>query len=198
MALITMDLSFVVSAFDRPDMLLGCLASLHVQVHKSIEVIVTDNSADEVIQHRHQAACAQFGARYLNTREKTCYHSAEVGARVAVGDFLCFPSDDSYYVPTFAYRMLKEAQERHLDLVYCGMIFGRGRVAPKSPYTLLLPRPRMGCIDKTGFILRRNKFKRFPGKSDGAPCGADGLLIEELARSCIRHGLLADILAVHN
>ena len=191
-----MDLSFIVSAFDRPDMLSCCLASLSVQTHKSIEVIVTDNSVDEAIRKQHQAACAQFGARYLSTQQKTCYHSAEVGAAQARGEFLCFPSDDSYYVPSFAYRMLREARERHLDLVYCGMVWGRP--APGSHYTLLLPQPKTNHIDKTGFLVRKSKFRPFPGKSDGAPCGADGLLIEALARSCVRHGLLADILVVHN
>jgi glycosyltransferase involved in cell wall biosynthesis len=191
-----MDLSFIVSAYDRPATLPVCLASLHVQVHKSIEVIVTDNSADPSIQRQHQAACAQFGARYLNVQAKSCYHSAEVGATQAQGEFLCFPSDDSYYVPIFAHRLLKEARVRHADLVYCEMLYGH--VVPETPYYTFQVQPKLGSIDKTGFILRRSRFKRFPGKLDVGPCGADGMLIDELIHSCIRHYKIPEILVVHN
>lgn len=193
------DLSFIVSAYDRPWLLTCCLASLRSQTHQNIEVIVTDNGDDVANVAEHRAACAYFGATHIRTEGPTCYHSAEVGAVKAKGEYLCFPSDDSYYVPTFAAEMLTMARDNQLDLAYCEMIYNpRGTV---NHYHVLGVQPRLNMIDKTGFLVRKDKFHGFPGKPEtAAPCGADGLFVDQMVNSVlgVRHQKHPGILVVHN
>jgi glycosyltransferase involved in cell wall biosynthesis len=191
------DISFIVSCYDRPDMLRCCLASLAVQTHKNFEVIVTDNApkASEN-QLSHEGLCNAVGAKYINTEATGCYHSAEMGALLASGTFVNFPSDDSYYMPTFAEEMLKAAWEQSLEMVFCEMVYN-GRW-PSESYHLMGTAPCLNHIDKTGFLIRRDKFYGFPDKGEGGYCAADGLLIDRLVREGIKHNKVHGILAVHN
>src|SRR5690348_12921059 len=102
----SVDITYIVSAYDRPQSLKSCLASLNNQTNDDYQLIVTDNTTDECMSSIHEEICRNFNAFYLNTRQPTCYHSAEIGAKFAWGTWLAFPSDDSYYVPTFAETML--------------------------------------------------------------------------------------------
>lgn len=140
--------------------------------------------------------------RYEATRMPTCFHSAEYGVSIAEGEFVCFPSDDSYYVPVFGERMLQEADKLRMDLVMCDMLYdprcGHGR------YCCVDQHPRRGWFDKTGFILRRSQFIPFPNKITHAPriepileC-ADGLFAEELVARGVRWAEIRDVLVVHN
>jgi len=121
-----------------------------------------------------------------------------MGAKIAQGEFLCLPSDDSYYVPKFAEKMLNAAAQNSWDWVYCDIVYdercGHGR------YTQVETLPRLGWIDKMSFILRRNKFPGFPNKPDrDEPSCCDGHLAEELVvNPYVRHGKVMDCLGVHN
>jgi glycosyltransferase involved in cell wall biosynthesis len=191
------DITFVVSAYDRPLQLLGCLAGLKSQTHPNIEIIVTDNAFKGCInQLQNEAYSSMLGVKYINTEAIGCYHSAEIGAEQAQGTFLAFPSDDSLFVPTYAETMLKHAREHDLDLVYSDQLYN-GRWEGE-PYHVMTVRPRLNAIDKTAFILKRDKFIGFPDKGDGGYVAADGLLIERLVASGIRHGYPQGILSVHN
>lgn len=192
----TPDISFIVSAYDRPEMLLCCLASLACQTHQAIEVLVTDNSHDSVTQALHREHCNQLGATYIHTGLPGCYHSAEVGAQSARGTFLCFPSDDGYMVPTFAEVMLKDAREHNLDLLICGAVYGPRWSSER--YHLMETAARLNFVDKTNFILRRSLFPGFPDKGSGESCAADGLLIDRLVNQGVRHACIADVMVVHN
>jgi glycosyltransferase involved in cell wall biosynthesis len=192
---VSVDISFIVSCFDRPEMLLCCLASLNCQSHREIEVIVTDNSNDSVTQSYHKEYCGQLGAKYLHTGLPGCYHSAEVGAQYASGEYLCFPSDDGYMVPTFAEVMLKDARGQNLDLLICGAVYSPRWESER--YHLMEVAARLNFVDKTNFILKRDKFIGFPDKTLGA-CAADGMLIDRLVASGIRHGVISDVMVVHN
>lgn len=200
-------ITYIVSAFNRPHMLRCCLASLKAQ-HSNLDaqILVTDNAVDYECRDEHQAICEDMCVEYLHTGAPSCYHSAEMGAQMADKDYLCFPSDDSYYVPAFAHKMLCAASQNNWDLVYCDMVYELNRLQADGGYGLLTVEPRWTKIDKTGFILRRSRFKEFPNKGmDGlipAPsvdtCGADGYLIEQLMAEGISHGKVNEILVVHN
>src|ERR1019366_3091887 len=100
--------TYIVSTYNRPTLLRCCLASLAAQTDADFEVVVADNSPDFNITSQHQEVVADLRDprfRHIDTDcVKTCigwdcYHSAEYCARIAAGEWLCFPSDDSYYVP---------------------------------------------------------------------------------------------------
>jgi glycosyltransferase involved in cell wall biosynthesis len=190
-------ISYIVSTYHRPDLLPCVLHSLKVQTSSDFEVLVTDNSTDLKMIRKNRLAVDILDDdrfQYCNVKFSDCYTSAEWGVRNAKGEFLCFPSDDSYYVPHFGELMLKAARKDNLELVYCNMIYD-----PRyfGHYWVLDVEARHTRIDKTGFLLKRDRFINFPGKINSA-CDADGYLIDELVRRGIKHGKIVDIMVVHN
>lgn len=187
-------LTFIASTFNRPQVLLLLLNSLQLQTEKNFECIVTDNSTDPTLAEQNEFHVKMSGSRfrYLKTNYRECYSSAEEGALLATGKFLCFPSDDNYYLPQFAEMMLRKALNEGLDLVYCDCVYGR----PKAVPFLLDVKPKVNHIDKGGFLVRRESFKSFPGKA--AISCSDGWLIEELVKKGVRHGKVESPLWVHN
>ena len=105
-------ISYIVSCHNRPKELLCCLASLRLQ-ESPREILVCDNSSDGHYRDQCRAVCTVGigGIQYLDTwrgkESDICYHSPEYLG--ATGDWLCFPSDDSYYVPMFSKIMLAAA-----------------------------------------------------------------------------------------
>lgn len=177
------------------------LHSLAVQTESNFEVIVTDNSTDMAAVEKNIATVKSLDSRFRHVSTVlldggSCYHSAEWAVlNECRGRWLCFPSDDSYYVPCFLEAMLRKADSQALELVYCNILYDarfNGRC-----YAPVNVHPMINSIDKTGFILERDWFSGFPGKCAG-PSKADGELIESLVRQGIRHGKLEDVLVVHN
>jgi glycosyltransferase involved in cell wall biosynthesis len=186
--------SFVVSAFNRPRHLACLLRSLQVQSERDFEVIVTDNARDRELAAQNASAVDQlddprFHYEYAGLPD--CYLSANHGAELAVGEYLCFPSDDNYYVPRFLEEMLRQAPA---DLLYCDCIYdGNG-----ARYALMDVAPSLGRIDKGGFLVRNARFSGFEAFPAGATRPADGWLVEELVRGGISHAKAPGYLWIHN
>lgn len=199
--------SYIVSAFNRPRQLRGCLASLQVQTDESMQVLVADNATDPDMARRNQGIVRDFyddRFRYICTDQHLanpawdCYWSSEwMVQHHAEGGWLCFPSDDSIYLPPFQETCLKAAEANNWSLVFPEMLYDR-RLHGK--YSILNTRAEVCGIDKTGFLLRRDAW---PGEWIGKPLvqgasNADGELIAELRRRGIRYGKVDEILVVHN
>jgi glycosyltransferase involved in cell wall biosynthesis len=198
--------SYIVSAYERPDCLTCCLASLKLQTDHNLEVIVADNGTDPVIKTCHRLLAEQDTRfRYVDSSKWAskspgfdCYWSAEeiVERGIATGEYICLPSDDSYYTPVFQEAMLAKARAEDLGLVYCNMLYDR-RIGGK--YSVLNVRPVSCGIDKTGFIVRRDCWIGFPNKPHTVTSSCcDGEMIEELVSRGVRHGKVEEVLVVHN
>ncbi len=190
-----MKLTFIVSTFNRPETLAHMLHCLNLQTMKDFEIIVTDNSDDQIQARRNKAIVEQFDSRfrYLKTDKNEPYSSAEDGVFTSCGEFLCFPSDDNYYVPQFAEIMLHHLDKHRLDFVYCDCIYDP-RMFGK--YAVLNVLPKTNHIDKGGFIVKRSIFKPFPAKAR-VSC-SDGYFIEELVKAGHKHGKAPGVLWIHN
>src|ERR1700688_4633721 len=145
--------TFIVSAFNRPTELKLCLLSLVLQTRIDWLAIVTDNANSSTYRDLNEEAVRWVGddrIRYTYTgdRANNCYASAEIGASMVAGGWLCFPSDDSIYCNDFLERMLEVEQD--LDLVYCDVLYDR-RLAGRR--AVLSTEPREGAIDKTCFAV---------------------------------------------
>lgn len=196
--------SYIVSAYNRPQSLRGTLASLQVQTDPNFEVIVADNNPDiQYCKNMDIVADMQDGRfRWVDTSHvfdvpRDCYWSAEwVVENIAKGDYLVFPSDDSFYVPIFQEAMLARARESRLDLVYCDMLYDR-RIGGK--YSVLNVQPVSCAIDKTGFMIARTSWIGFPTKpTELRSSCADGEMIAEVVARGARHGKVEEVLVVHN
>lgn len=194
-------ITFIVSAFDRPGHLKCCLASLAIQTEPN-QIIVADNSVIPEIGDRHRAMCYMFGAHYIHTRSlgaTECYDGIETVLKhhEILGNWLCFPSDDSYYVPVFSELMMKAARENDWDLVYCDLLYDSRCIHGK--YAVLHVDPWPCSIDKICFMVKRNLFTEFPGKVPGMASCSDGLLVQQLVKQGVAHGKApGGALVVHN
>lgn len=201
-------ISYIVSAYDRPKSLRGCLDSLLVQTDQDFEVYVMDNATVQEIhveQEEYVQSLKDDRFHYVHTGAMNigdCYWTGDYAvANLVTGEFVCFPSDDSYYVPKFGERMYRAAVQNHWDLVYCKMLYDDRLPDNRGEYDILDVLPVVCRIDKTGFIVRRSKFIPFPGKNPAdvtAPCCADGWLVQALVKSGIRHGKVRGVYVVHN
>jgi hypothetical protein len=190
-------ISYIVSVYDRPLFLTACLGSLGVQSFQT-ETIVCANHVDENMLMACGLCCMDADVRIEHTGiagAKNCYESASMVAPNAKADWLCFPSDDSLYVCQFSGIMLETAAKTGADLVYCDCVYRQDETAGRWPaYKVLTTEPRMGKIDKTCFILRRELFNGFPPHPKG---WSDGALIEQLVRDGVRHAKAPGVLVVH-
>jgi hypothetical protein len=192
-------ISYIVSAYNRPAYLQTCLSSLSCQTAAiDYEFIVTCNHTDEEIRMANFQVARRFDATVLFTIDEgacDCYYAADIGATKARGDWLCFPSDDSYYVPLFLDRM--SVWMADWDFIYCDMLYTSKWSDWK--YSVMDVKPVKQHIDKTCFLVRRELFHGFPGKKNGAPSEADGALAEDLVSRGVRHGKASGgALVIHN
>ena len=193
--------AFIITHYDRKLALRNCLLSLKLQTFADWKGIVVDNG------HPRQSPSTRYTAQqegfdYCYTRPETTitgaihthslYKATEIGVKLTESEWLCFPNDDSYYCPWFLERMLRAAEANQWDLVYCDFVAGSA-----LGHWTMQSSPRLCCIDKTCFILKREWFRGFPATAENYP-QADGLMIEDLVKRGIRHGRVPEVLCVHN
>jgi hypothetical protein len=178
-----------------------------VQTDSNLEVIVADNSLDWKIQLQHSRVVEVLNDhrfRHVNTGKHSsspawdCYWSAEWAVEhEACGEWICLPSDDSYYVPVFQETLLQAAAKNGWKFVYSDMLYDR-RIG--GFYSKLDVGPWRGGIDKTGFLIHREAWIGFPSKPTEGPhvSTADGDMAKELTVRGVKHGKVAEILVVHN
>ena len=197
-----MKLSFIVSAFNRPDALRTCLSSLVQQTMPDWEAVVVDNSDRTLVSNlevckideRITYLCTGDSTQIEGAMHKYCvYTASEMGVRKTTGTWLCFPSDDSYYCPWFAERMLAHAERHALQLVYCNIVMG----GPHEHHPMICS-PRLCCIDKTNWLVKRSAWQGWVGAEGASYAQADGLTIEHMVRRGVRMGRLDQMLVVHN
>jgi len=192
-------ISYIVSAHNEPDRLPCCLWSLRAQTDKDFEIIIADNS--ETMKQRtaiYDIAKSIFpNARYFATGQPECFHAANAVALHAQGEFLCFPSDDSYYMPVFGEQM--HLAGREADFVMCHMVYDKR--CGHGHYTAIPQEPKRFWCDKTGFIIRKDKFPSFPNiKTSGSrwDMSSDGEMAELVVSQGARWKVIPDVLVVHN
>ena len=197
-----MSISYIVSNYHSALSLLCCVTSL-LQQDATEEILIADNSTDpQQIQFVENMLSLSYKIRRIDTSKvcptpteqvAPCYAAANEVAKEAKGEWLCFPSSDSYYVPGFARIMLDTADELGLEFVYADFLYD-----PRyntTHYQVVQAYPRYRMFDKTCFIVKRDRFNGFPLKSNGAD---DYLLCAGLLEAGVKHGKAPGVLLVHN
>lgn len=196
------DLTYIVSAWNRPKLLPICLHSLAVQTHENFEVIVADNAINEDSRAKHIQIVKDMGDdrfRHIDTRAAgagmDCYESSQwVIANEAQGLWVAFPCDDCYYVPDFGRRMLAAAYARGLDMVFCDELIGPEAAGGGAYHVWETTWAR---TPKPSFIVRKSAF---PGWCDrpraDVPVACDFVLGQTMHGD--KQGKLAECLVAHN
>ena len=201
------EISYIVSSYSWVDQLPTCLYSLRAQTHEDFEVVVTDNSAEpKAVKLQKSIVNGMHDPRfkYLHTAPliptSDCYYSSEEGMKRASGRWLCFPTEDAYYPPEWARRMLTVAMRDGADLVLCGNSITGPRTCGIDGYAHL----RLGTASypgyKPSFIVRRDKFGGWVNKPLVSGCsGVDRTTLQYLMRrGDVRTGVCAEVWYVHN
>jgi hypothetical protein len=184
----------IVSAYDRPEKLRLVLQCMKVQTFTRdlFDVIVTDDSADGA----NLLIAKDFGYRGIHTQVRDCYAAAEIACKATNAVYVWFPSDDDWFCPHFAERLMQAAYANAWDLVYCDMLWGPRTTGKYEPWQVT---PRVGRIDKAGFIVRRKLVidaGGFPEKKRKPNC-SDGMLVERIVRKCFKYGKVNEVLWCH-
>lgn len=204
------DLTYVVSAFNRHLMLPVALWSIKGQSHQDFECVVADNAENRTTARAHADTVLSLCDRrfqYVYTGNKIkvsdCYWSAEwVVKHMARGKWLCFPCDDTYLVPEFAQRMLIAAVRENADYVFVKNIIAGPEAlgGPDTGYAMWTQ--RLHRTAKTSFIVKRQVFDEvggFKGKMDRpGTVNADYFFSTQMVTAGKRIARVDECLLVHN
>jgi hypothetical protein len=192
--------TFVIGTRNRPTHLAGLLMALHVQKDQRWDaiIVVESDDLDELSGSRVPAAGlsatapqGQVGYTMYQPSKHDWHQSVknEVAAK-AKGEFLCFPNDDSYYVPTFVGTMLQAADFHGWDLVYCDFLYDLFGYVPHAVA------PAVGHIDVGGFLVKKRTWQRHPWTQRGQT--GDGEWIAQLVAAGVPHGKAPGVLYVRS
>lgn len=110
--------SIITTVYDRVDCLRRCLRSVQHLAFRDIEqIVVSDNPPSDIVD-AITSLCADFGVAHLNLSHRTNdwgVSPAMAGLREAVGEYVCFLSDDNAYLPNH-FAPLVAALEADLGL----------------------------------------------------------------------------------
>lgn len=188
------DISFCVTAHDRPNGLYLTLLSLSLQKELSYEIIVGVNATHESMMDNLEYVAESFSDNILTNETTNCWDHSELIAKSATGRYLCFPSEADYYTPTFGKQLLKMANTDDLDLAFCDCLYDYRH---DDSYLVLFVRPAVCCIDKGGFLIKRNRFNGFPKGPN--PDHSEGYLVESIVNDkSSKWKKLNEVLWVHN
>lgn len=206
----SVEISYIVSLYNRPTLLPVCLASIASQTHQDYEVIVTDNTTDNKIARMHAAEVAHFNRKhkgkfhYIRTAGKIkvsdCYWSAEYGMKQAVGRWLVHPCEDNYYPPEWTQRMLMEAAGKNLDLVLCGISMCGPEPCGSNMYFPIELGTEFMPGFKPSFIVKRSRFPQWLNKPlIGACAGVDRTTLCYMVKDpTIKWGVVRNLFYAHN
>lgn len=197
------DISYIVSAYNRPVMLPVVLWAIKGQSHQNFEVFVTDNSTDPKTVEHHKESVAQLKDprfKHIHTAKKIkvseCYWAAEYALKRARGQWFCFPCDDTYLVPEFGARMLAKGVQDCLDLVYCEEVLVGPAAAGGSGYRVWFQ--QIGRTVKTSFIVRASSFPGFNKPGLVCAVAVDYVFSDEMYRAGKKVGSVRECMVVHN
>lgn len=99
-------LSIIIVNWNGKKWLKTCLSSLYAQTYKNFEIIVVDNNSDddsvEFLEKNYREL------KILHSENKGFGHGANIGARVARGDFLMFFNEDMFVDNNFLEKYILE------------------------------------------------------------------------------------------
>lgn len=98
----TPKVSVITTVYDRVDCLARCLRSMRHLAFRDFEHIVVSDAPPEPVVCEISELCADAGATYVNLpirKNDWGISPAMTGLRAAVGDYVCFLSDDNAYLP---------------------------------------------------------------------------------------------------
>lgn len=188
------NISYIISYFNKPYHLCCFLCSLKIQTDQNFEAFIIDNTPDPTEGKRMVEFLNDPRFIHVHANLPNCYYGGNFGVTLSKGQYICFPSEDGYYVPEFGEIMYNHAVTNSLDLVYCNMLYDKRL---NGLYSVLDVAPVKCRIDKSSFIMKRELFTGF-SLNPKYVITSDGRMIEDLVKRGIKHGKVDHVLLAHN
>ena len=192
-------ISFIVATYNRPKNLKVLLDCLIAQDNDDWECLVMDEGDNRHIIPNDARFKYHPITRVMpfpnEPRGSFGLLPKQHGIQYALGDWVCFPCDDVYYVPQFV-SIMANATKNPSDIIACDFVYDR------NDYNVPKTHPKVGGISSCNYIIKKDcigntKFSEF--FSDIAHMGiADGLFIEKLVAGGASFQRIPKALMVYN
>lgn len=198
-------ISFIIATYNRPDYLAILLWSIKNQTSKDWEVIVMDEGENQsVVDMANDKRIKRYTFERIEMtdgRGSCGILPKNAGVKYAKGEYLCFPSEDTYYVPIFVEEMLKQSE--NLDIVMCNFLYGVNEWKNKPQnYSVIQAYPSVGSIDTCNYIIKPKIYLKYPFTkfiSNKIQLGfADGLVPKTAVENGASWKAINQVLVVHN
>ena len=182
-------ISIIIATYNRPIHLRSFVISLALQTYRDFEVIVMDEAQDEKTKKLNKKFCKELKVKYHQCPDFNDWGQTakEKALDFVKGEYVMFPNDDAYYVPTALEVMVKGMEGS--DMVYCDWLFDN------QGYNKIEVQPKVGRIDVGGFMTKTKIVKELGWKDKGNE--GDGKLIEAIANK-YKHKKVEGVLYVKN
>lgn len=132
--------SVVVPVYKVEKYLNACVSSLVNQTLKEMEIIlVDDGSSDNCPQMCDNWALRDKRIKVVHQKNRGLSAARNVGVSVASGTYLAFVDSDDTVMPQMYERLLKTAEEKQADVVFCGLQRVNVAHVPKMKETAISP-----------------------------------------------------------
>lgn len=149
-------ISFIISAYNRPDYLRCLLYSLVCQTDPNWEALVMDEGGNKAVvfnDSRIKHIPVERVVLYPDGRGSLGMLPKHAGVALATGKYLCFVSEDIYYLPTF----VKYMSDNTSDIVGCSVLINILYDTVILPFT-----PEIGGTDGCNYIIKPETYKLHP------------------------------------
>lgn len=121
-------LSIVIPVFNTEKFILICLDSIFQQSFIDLEVIaVNDGSIDKSEQILFDYAKKEPRLRIFSQRNQGVVAARNLGIYNSKGEWIMFVDSDDYLLPESLFRMLKETENKGVDIVIGNMLYDYGQ-----------------------------------------------------------------------
>lgn len=168
--------SVIITTYKRGRKLSDALISVIQQTHQNIEIIVVDDDPDSLQSKLCNSIKDEYNVRLKYIRNATNMgggQSRNIGIDNSSGEYVCFLDDDDLYYPEKVECLLKKiSHNKHLDVVFGGLVKNGAVVFPVPQKgikldglkhlkylhtnTSLIKRK---CINKVRFLPKLPKFQ---------------------------------------
>ena len=168
--------------------------SILVQTFKNWKLVIIHDGKNEHMKRtvRPYLRDPRIEYKETDTRYNNWGHSLrEIELKRCKTKYIMWTNDDNYYVPVFLKKMIKVAEKKDLDFVFCNLLHSH------YDYKVFSTKPMINHIDMGAFIVK-TKVARKVGFTDHS-FAADGIFVEKLMQvDGLKRGKIKKVLFVHN
>jgi glycosyltransferase involved in cell wall biosynthesis len=161
------DVSVIIPARNRPELLKRALRSVEEQIRVEVEVIVIDDASAVPLEGVLAGAAANNVRFVRNPVRRNAAYSRNRGAQLASSDFLAFLDSDDVWFPFHLHRALICLAEKQQNVLYVSRFGAQESLSPAPPvlyqdgYRFLFE--RIGDPRSSSLVVRKAFFNQVQG-----------------------------------